>query len=279
MGHERATSHGPSFLRWAGSKRKSVVQLAAAYVDNARHYVEPFAGSATVFFSVRPVSATLADLNGHLVNSLRAVRDQPEELHKGLASISRDSKTYYQIRSEFNDLRPYGLRSAILFVYLNRNCFNGLWRTNQKGAFNVPYGGTEMGTHPPLALLMDCSEALKRTRLRHQDFRKTLADAGDGDFVYADPPYFTATERTFIEYGQKSFGQKDLDDLMAMLLEASERGAQVALTYSASMPLREIPVNWTSIDFEVTRNVGGFRGSRKKHRETLYTNGVIGEQR
>jgi DNA adenine methylase len=140
----------------------------------------------------------------------------------------------------------------------------------------VPYGGTEMGSTPPLLLFEQCSRALKNAKLRHQDFRRTLSDVGSGDFLYVDPPYFTASERTFVEYGRKSFGQKDLDDLIGALVIASERGAHVALTYSAAMPLRSIPRTWSRIRFNVTRNVGGFSGSRKQQSELLYANYGLG---
>lgn len=267
----RKNGHGPSFLRWAGSKRKSLAELAATYRDDGWHYIEPFAGSATLFFSLLPKAATLADLNIHLINALRYVRDCPVEVHEELSTIVRDATTYYAIRNEFNALRGEGLRSAVLFLYLNRNCFNGLWRTNKAGAFNVPFGGTEMGAHPPLTLINTCSQALKNASIKHQDFRRTLEEAGLGDFVYADPPYFTGSERTFIEYGQKSFDADDLNDLTGLLVSAADRGARIALTYSALMPLDDHLPGWQRTVFEVTRNVGGFSGSRRKHREVLYT--------
>ena len=266
------SKHGPSFLRWAGSKRKSLALLSSAYPFPNRHYIEPFAGSAALFFSLKPPSATLADLNGHLVNALRQVRDRPQDLHRRLVSVPRNPSAYYAARQKFNQAKPYGLVSAVLFVYLNRNCFNGLWRTNGDGEFNVPYGGTEMGRNPPLELFKMCSDALQSAKLKHQDFRKTINEASGDAFIYADPPYFTSTERTFIEYGKKSFGENDLKDLIAGLKNAAKRGAHIALTYNEAMPISEIPPAWLRTRFEVTRNVGGFSGARKKQAEILYTN-------
>jgi DNA adenine methylase len=268
------SQHGPSFLRWAGSKRKSLALLASTYVHNDYQYVEPFAGSAALFFALQPSSAILGDLNGHLVNAMRCVRDDPNAVHLHLMKIPRNEATYYSTRAKFNLLRPYGIRAAVLFIYLNRNCFNGLWRTNLAGNFNVPFGGDEMGGNPPLSLLKSCSAALRRSKLRHQDFRKTIDDAGAKSFIYADPPYFTAEERTFVEYGKRSFGRDDLRDLLRALSRAADRGAHVALTYNDGMPTEEIPNSWSRIGFEVTRNVGGFAGSRKKQREVLFTNVV-----
>ncbi len=271
MDRETRSAHGPSFLRWAGSKRKSLALLSTSFPDGVCKYVEPFAGSAALFFALRPPVGTLADLNGHLINALRQVRDHPVELHRRLGRLPRDAETYYEIRNRFNLMRPYGIKAAVLFVYLNRNCFNGLWRTNSSGAFNVPYGGTEMGGHPPLQLFQTCSAALKSVRLKHQDFRKTIEDVDEHSFVYADPPYFTSTERTFVEYGRRSFGEKDLRELIEGLVNASKRGARIALTYNEAMPIDGIPKRWIRTRFEVTRNVGGFSGARKKQCEILYT--------
>ena len=267
----RATVHGPSFLRWAGSKRKSLALLGASYRDDSRHYVEPFAGSAALFFELGPTSGTLGDLNGQLINALRYIRDHPRDVHAQLMLLERSPEAYYRIRDLFNASSSFGIEAAVHFIYLNRNCFNGLWRTNLAGKFNVPFDGHEMGAYPPLELFLSCARLLKRAKIRHQDFRKTIADAGPNAFIYADPPYFTASERIFVEYGKKSFGQDDLNDLILALIEAERRGAHVALTYHEAVQIDDLPAHWQRIRFEVTRNVGGFSGARKKQAETLYT--------
>ena len=235
-------------------------------------YIEPFAGSAALFFCVRPKISVLADLNGHLTNALRMVRDSPFDLHNRLMALGRDEATYYGIHHKFNSLDPEGVEAATLFVYLNRNCFNGIWRTNAKGEFNVPYGGKKLSNSPPLHLLATCSKSLVRTEILHQDFRVTLADIEAGSFIYADPPYFNETVRTFVEYGRRSFAKDDLSDLVALLVSADKRGAHIALTYDGATDLEGIPKCWRRIPFEVTRNVGGFRGNRKRATEVIYTN-------
>ena len=136
----------------------------------------------------------------------------------------------------------------------------------------MPYGGTEMGSNPPLELFEACSASLENAKICHQDFRETIAEAGAETFIYADPPYFTTNGRTFVEYGKRSFCRDDLDDLITALVAASERGAHIALTYSEAMPLEKLPQKWSRTRFETTRNVGGFRGARKKQVEILYTN-------
>jgi DNA adenine methylase len=267
----RATTHGPSFLRWAGSKRQSLEILKSTCTDIALEYVEPFAGSAALFFEIAPGSATLADLNSHLINALRHVRDEPARVHQMLLRFKRNKTTFYGIRESFNEGPTHGITQAVNFIYLNRNCFNGLWRTNLSGLFNVPFGGDEMGEYPPLRLFEHCSSLLSRARLRNQDFRKTIADTNGKSFIYADPPYFATASRIFVEYGRKSFNQEDLKDLIHELVAAERRGARVALTYSDAMCLRGIPKHWNRMKFSVTRNVGGFSGTRRKQSEILYT--------
>jgi len=265
-----ATTHGPSFLRWAGSKRQSLPRLRTTLPDRYERYVEPFAGSAALFFALRPSRALLGDLNRLLVNAMYWVREDHAGIVNALYTMSRDKEAYYRYRAELNALDHTTKHAAILFVYVNRNCFNGLWRTNKLGQFNVPFGGNQIGNYPPETLFSDCASALAKAEVHHQDFRETLAACGAGDIIFADPPYFTATERTFVEYGHRSFGASDLSDLIELLVAAESRGARIVLTYSAAMEITSIPGHWVREQIAVTRNVGGFRDSRRSFGETIY---------
>ncbi len=271
-----ATTHGPSFLRWAGSKRQSLPKLRTTLPEQYERYVEPFAGSAALFFALRPQRALLGDLNRLLVNAMYWVREDYAGIVSELYNMSRDEEAYYQYRAELNSLDHTTKRAAILFIYMNRNCFNGLWRTNKLGEFNVPFGGNQIGNYPPETLFSDCASALAKAEVLHQDFRETLAACGVGDIIFADPPYFTATERTFVEYGLRSFGASDLSDLIELLVAAEGRGARIVLTYSAAMEITTIPDHWVREQIAVTRNVGGFRDSRRSFGETIYMS-PIGE--
>jgi len=268
------TTHGPSFLRWAGSKRQSLARLRTTLPDQYERYVEPFAGSAALFFALRPARALLGDLNSLLVNAMTWVREDYAGIVQALCGMPRDEASYYRYRAELNALDHNTKRAAILFIYVNRNCFNGLWRTNKLGQFNVPFGGTQIGNYPPEALFAECASALAKAEVFHQDFRETISACGLGDVIFADPPYFTATERTFVEYGHRSFGASDLSDLIDLLVDAEERGAKVVLTYSAAMEISAIPEHWLRKQIAVTRNVGGFRDSRRSFGETIYSSPV-----
>ena len=273
-----AHRHGPSLFRWAGSKRQSLAALADTY-PAGKHYVEPFAGSAALFFFLKPASATLADLNGSLVNALFELKKNPIDLYEAVSRIPRSVESYYEIRKKFNSIESSGLSAASYFVFLNRNCFNGLWRTNLSGDFNVPYGGVEMGEMPPLRLYEECAASLSNSEVLNQDFRKTiLENSNEHSFIFADPPYFSSDTRVFVEYGKESFGKKDLDDLVELLINAERSGSTIAFSYRKDDCLKGVPASWLERDLEVTRNVGGFVGSRKKNVETLFTSvaGVAG---
>jgi DNA adenine methylase len=140
----------------------------------------------------------------------------------------------------------------------------------------MAFGEQIRRANSPIELIKECSDALKNAKIEHQDFRVTITQAGEGDFIFIDPPYFHATERTFIEYGKKSFGRSDLDDLIEISISLAKRGGKVALIYSGATILDQLPLDWQRSSIDVTRNVGGFSGSRKRQSEVMYLSGPTG---
>lgn len=246
----------------------------ASYVRKSdRNYVEPFAGSAALYFGAKPSKATLGDKNLQLINFYRYLREKPEELYKSLLNIERNEESYYKIRNKFNLIKEESFESAILFAYLNRNCFNGIWRTNRKGEFNVPYSRNSRSEYPSLSHYLRSAEILASVKLIHGDFRETLKGInGENAFIFADPPYFTRNERVFVEYGSESFGENDLTDLTNLLIQLADSGAKVVLSYNESPQLIGKFKGWKSQKIKLIRNVGGFVGSRKCSTEILITN-------
>src|SRR5438094_5770958 len=149
-----------TFLRWAGSKRKLLPVLLDAVPDNFDRYVEPFAGSACLFFALGPHRAILADINADLVNVYQRLKDDVEGVISHLSSFKSNKSEYYRLRSESIARMPRARRAA-RFIYLNRLCFNGLYRTNKQGRFNVPYGGYKAGEFPSPELLRCCGGRLR----------------------------------------------------------------------------------------------------------------------
>ncbi len=190
---------GHTFLRWAGSKRQILPILSNYWDGKFQRYIEPFAGSASLFFKLRPREAILADLNKDLMRTFKQVKHHPEKVSLALSKLKKGREEYLKLREmKENDLSAAD--RAARFIYLNRYCFNGLYRTNHAGAFNVPYGGDRSGDIPSGELLKTCSSALKTAQLLLGDFERTLELAVKGDFVYMDPPFSVESRRVFKEY-------------------------------------------------------------------------------
>jgi DNA adenine methylase len=258
------------FLRWAGSKRKQLSRLSAFWSNRHTGYVEPFAGSACLFFAIAPSRAVLGDSNAELIHVYQVVRDRPERLFSRLNKISRDIQTYNRLRA----LKPESLDAetrALRFLYLNRNCFNGIYRTDVEGRFNVPMG-RESGAYPTKKDLLRCAELLQRASLVVGDFQHTLKRVTAGDFVYLDPPYAMNSRRMFREYGKEIFTTADIPRLADCLTEIRDIGADFLVSYADCRESRALARNWNAVRLPIRRYIAGFVGARKMAYEWLITN-------
>jgi DNA adenine methylase len=258
------------FLRWAGSKRKQIARLRGFWSDKHTGYIEPFAGSACLFFSIEPAIAILGDTNRELIELYRVVRDDPERLYRRLCHIRRDLRTYERWRS----LNPRSLdrdTRALRFLYLNRNCFNGIYRTNTLGKFNVPMG-KEQGAYFTKADLIRCSQLLGRASLVAGDFTKTVSHLRAGNFVYLDPPYAVGSRRVFREYGKQPFEVDDIPRLSRCLSEIRSGGADFLVSYADCSEARALSSQWNAVRLPIKRHIAGFAGARKNAYEWLITN-------
>lgn len=262
-----------SFLRWAGSKRKLLPRLRKFWTGQDQRYVEPFAGSACLFFSLRPSSAILGDSNRDLINVYRVLRDDPEILHKRLVHIPRTSDAYYRWRAK----EPRTLdkqTQALRFIYLNHNCFNGIYRTNTAGQFNVPFG-SKLSSYPSRDDFVECSRSLRNTSLVAGDFQQSLRKVEAGDFVYLDPPYAVNSRRVFKEYGKNSFDVDDVDRLSKELDRLDTLNATFVVSYADCHEARKLASRWNSIKFSVPRHIAGFSDHRTRAFEWLISNASI----
>lgn len=227
-------------LKWAGGKRWLVGREASEFVPlEFERLVEPFAGGAAVFFHLAPKRAWLNDINADLIDTYRALAGEWEAVVQRLGHHQKrhGSSYYYEVRSS----RPRSLAGrAAKFLYLNRTCFNGLYRVNLKGEFNVPVGTKS-------AVLLDeddfpeVSVRLRRTKLTSWDFEKVINRVGRGDFVFADPPYTVRHNLNgFIKYNEKLFSWADQERLREALFRAKSRGAQVVLSNADHESIREL---------------------------------------
>jgi DNA adenine methylase len=259
-------------LRWAGSKRKSLLSLSQYLPEKIHHYVEPFAGSACLAFLIRPRSFVLGDINPNLIEFYERLQTSPERLHDAYRRIRRDPDTYYKVRERFNASEP-SLKRAAQFLYLNRQCFNGIYRVNAAGQFNVPWGGDKVGQRLKRSELLRASEALKNASFVCGDFEVVIKQSlGPETFVYLDPPYASDETRVFREYHAQSFSTCDWERLLGVLHSIDKAGGRFLLSYAGSPQLAEQLGSWKVGYIDVTRNVGGFRSTRRKHREFVATN-------
>jgi DNA adenine methylase len=237
------------FLKWAGGKGQLLAAYEAFYPRprDITGYVEPFLGSGAVFFHVqallKPKRVALSDGNAELIGAFEAVRDSVDQVIARLAGHkSRHSEEYfYDVRAQDpRQLRSAADRAARL-IYLNKTCFNGLYRVNSRGLFNVPFGHHKNPSLCDPEALQEASARLANVDLRTAHFREVLAVAKSGDFVYFDPPYHPLSGTAyFTSYTEGSFGEADQRELAAVYAKLADRGCKVMLSNSDTPLIRDL---------------------------------------
>lgn len=259
------------FLRWAGSKRQLIPVLSRYWNCKYSRYVEPFAGSASLFFTISPPRALLGDINMELMATYEQVKNNVGPLISDLGSMKKGRRNYLRLRA----LEPLTLSPsmrAARFIYLNRFCFNGLYRTNRKGRYNVPYGGDRSGRIPSKDLLISCSSSLKKAELSVGSFEITLGRVKSGDFVYMDPPFSVKTKRVFNEYDASIFGLEDLYRLREWMIKLDRKKVRFLVSYAESEEAELLRDGFNTQVVIVRRSIAGFTESRKPARELLISN-------
>lgn len=267
-----STSKISTVIRWAGSKRLLLQRLSLYWPTSAARYVEPFAGSAALFFYLQPSKSLLGDTNFELINALRVLRKSPDILHATLVATPLNSTKYYEIRR----IDPSSLSSfdrAARFFYLNRNCFNGIYRTNSQGQFNVPFGATKKRSGiPSIENFRRCAIQLKNATILHTDYSNLLKRAEKGDFFYLDPPYAVSNRRVFREYSSAEFSLDDFRNLSAQLRSLHNLGVHFVLSYADCIEARQLSKHWNVRRVRVRRHIAGFSSSRRNAFELLISN-------
>jgi DNA adenine methylase len=215
--------------------------------------------------------ALLSDINSSLVETFLAVRNAPEAVHEIATSYPGDESSYYKIRAaDSTHFTP--TERAARFIYLNRHCFNGLYRTNASGAFNVPYARAGSGNFPTKEQFRSASHALQAAQISCCDFEDTLRDTRPGDFVYLDPPYAVANSNIFYQYGPDSFGLHDFERLRRCLKIVHKRKAYFVISYAFCPEAVDLLKEWTMEIVSVQRHIAGFVGHRRLAQELIVTN-------
>jgi DNA adenine methylase len=269
---EQKTVTAKPFLRWAGSKRKLIPRLHKYWDNNSSRYLEPFVGSGQLFFSLNCKESILSDINYELILTYKVIKKNPTEINYFLKRMPLNKNFYCNLRSMDIDMLTENERGA-RFVYLNRYCFNGLYRTNLNGQFNVPFSPKGTGSLPTQKELNLISERLRNTRLVHSDFEKIIVKTvKENDFIYLDPPYAVSNRRLFRQYDPHTFGLEDMERLSSLLFEIDKRGAKFLLSYAFCAEAISYFGDWNYKKVFTQRNISGFASSRKKAAELLFTN-------
>lgn len=268
--HPRLGSSTKPFLRWAGSKRKQLARLSRFWTDAHTGYVEPFAGSACLFFELAPKCAVLGDRNRELIEVYEVVRDEPERLYRRLRRIKRDLETYLRWRALDSTILDRETR-ALRLLYLNRNCFNGIYRTNTQGHFNVPMG-SKLSAYFSKEDILSCAKLLQQVTFVAGDFSETLNHVKAGNFVYLDPPYAVNSRRIFREYGKQVFDTADIPRFAEALDGIVGANADFLVSYADCKEARALARKWNSVRLPIRRNIAGFAGARRDAYEWLITN-------
>jgi DNA adenine methylase len=280
---ERIITEKPKpFVKWVGGKRQLLAQFRkldlyppTLFNSTKNKYFEPFVGGGAVFFDLLPTHAFLSDLNKELVITYNVIKNDVEGLIKSLKKHKTDKEYFLKIRSQdTNKLSVLSIASR--FIFLNRTCFNGLYRVNSKGGFNVPYGKYNNPLICDEENLRKVSKELKRVEIKHQDYKSILKNASKGDFVYFDPPYYPVSKTaSFTSYTASSFLDKEQIELRDTVLELHKRGCYIMLSNSDTPFINKIYSGHKGINInkvQAGRAINSKGSGRGKITEVLITN-------
>ncbi len=297
MSRSRAGKHAPQqplpfkrsdlaqpFLKWAGGKRQLLHEIRKYVPRKFETYFEPFVGAGAVLFDLQPPRAVINDANEELINCYRVIKSNPEELIRLADEHQRNDSAEYFDRLRDLDREP-GLHAltaevrAARVIYLNKTCFNGLYRVNKQGQFNVPY---RKHKKPPQIVNSEVICAVShylndaRVKIRSGDFERAVAAAGKGDFVYFDPPYHPVSESaSFTSYASGGFGEEEQKSLKKVCDDLTRRGCRVLLSNSATDFIKNLysdPERYTVREVKARRNINSDGAGRGEVRELLIYN-------
>ena len=264
------------FVKWVGGKTQLLSELSARVPESFSRYYEPFVGGGALFFHLQPQRACLTDINPDLVNLYTVVRDKVEELIEDLSHHVYEKEYFYRIRAIDRTLEYEGwtdVQRASRFIYLNKTCYNGLYRVNSKGQFNAPFGRYTNPTILDIDNLYACHTALQKTVVEVANFQSIRRRVRANDFVYFDPPYapLSATAK-FTSYTKNGFDvdmQYALRDLCRAL---DKRSVRFMLSNSSAPLILDLYAEFNIEFVYATRSINSKAGKRGKIPEVVVTN-------
>jgi DNA adenine methylase len=273
----------PTFVKWAGGKKQLLEQFKPYFPHKINRYFESFVGGGAVAFYIikhyKPKEVYLSDNNEELINTYLVIRDSVERLISQLKEYkkSHSKEFYYEVRAE----NPKNLslsERAVRFVYLNKTCFNGLYRVNSKGEFNVPIGSYKNPSIVNEKELREISKLLKDVNIKAQQFNKIESRVRRNDFVYFDPPYYPIKRGSFTTYTKESFLDKEQMELARLFKALDKKGARVMLSNSDSGFIKGLYKGYNIGIVKASRMINCDAKGRGKINEIIVTNYKVGTQ-
>ena len=272
---------GKPFVKWAGGKRQIIDMLIKYAPREFNIYYEPFVGGGALFFELSPKKGVINDSNEELINVYKCLCD--EDKFKKMCSVlnhyekEHNEEFYYKIRNKdrnknaYNKLADY--TKAARTIYLNKACFNGLYRVNSKNEFNVPFGKkNKVNTYDGSNLITVSNYlTLNNIKICNEDFEKSVKTAKKGDFVYFDPPYDSDTS-TFNSYTEEGFGKEEQKRLAKVFKELDKKGVYVMLSNHNTVLVNELYKDYNIHVIEAKRNINSNGKKRGKVEEVIITN-------
>ena len=265
------------FLKWAGGKSRIAKDIVERFPKFNRYY-EPFLGSGAIYFEVAPREGVLNDLNANLINVYKCIKDRPEEImvemdkiqecYNMLGTTEEKEEMYYSMRSEYNQEKDL-IRKSALLVFLNKAGWNGMYRENSKGDFNIPFGKRGKLNIYDKDNILKVSSNIQKMRFMFGNYEDAVKDAQVGDLVYFDPPYF----ETFSSYQKQGFTDNDQKKLHDLAVELSKKGCYVVISNSNCPKTSELYKDFSRIiEIPITQTIGSKASSRKVITEALILN-------
>lgn len=273
---EQLKSETYPIVKWVGGKRQLMFELIKNMPKSYNRYFEPFIGGGALFFELQPEQAYISDMNEELINLYSVVRDNVYELIKDLSKHEVSKEYFLEIRNidrteQYTELSD--VERASRFIYLNRTCFNGMYRVNSQGQFNVPFGHYKNPRIIDENNLLNCSELLKKTEIKCADFSEILTKVKKGDLVYFDPPYVPLNDTSsFTSYTKDGFDINMQFKLRDVCDKLDNKGVKFMLSNSDTKLVNELYVNYEIKKVFASRQINANADGRGKITEVLVRN-------
>ena len=269
------------FVKWAGGKRQLVPTILANYLPknyNLQTYYEPFIGGGALLFSLQPKKAVINDSNAELINCYRIIKNSLDELIEDLKNHKNDEYYYYEIRDwdrEKNFKSKTEVQRASRIIFLNKTCYNGLFRVNSQGQFNVPFGKYKNPNILDIAVLKAVNKYLNENQVRilNSDFQEAVKDAKRGDFIYLDPPYDPVSETaSFTGYDVNGFNKQEQRRLKEVFDDLNSRGCHILLSNAYTEFIEDLYKDYLHTKISAIRAINCNGKKRGKVDEILVKN-------